>query len=172
MEHNPSWEANRLTVSQIPHILWNSKPATGPYSEPEQSTPCLPSHFLRIHFNNILQSTHGSSNWSLSLRLPHQMPVCTSSLPIRATCTTHLILLDFITRKMCGEEYRSWSSSLCSFLHSPVTSSLLGPNILLSTLFSNRKLSHILKMETLTSQNVGYFLPDYTASRTALVTAI
>jgi hypothetical protein len=26
---------------------------------------------------------------------------------------------------------------LCSFLHCPVTSSLLGPNILLSTLFSN-----------------------------------
>jgi hypothetical protein len=26
---------------------------------------------------------------------------------------------------------------LCNFLHSPVTSSLLGPNILLSTLFSN-----------------------------------
>ena len=34
-------------------------------------------------------------------------------------------------------EYRSLSSSLCSFLHSPVTSSPLGPNILLSTLFSN-----------------------------------
>jgi hypothetical protein len=29
------------------------------------------------------------------------------------------------------------SSSLCSFLHSPVTSSILGPNILLSTIFSN-----------------------------------
>ena len=28
-------------------------------------------------------------------------------------------------------------SSLCSFLHSPHTSSLLGPNILLSTIFSN-----------------------------------
>jgi hypothetical protein len=27
-----------------------------------------------------------------------------------------------------GEEYRSLSSSLCSFLHSPVTSSLIGPN--------------------------------------------
>jgi hypothetical protein len=36
-----------------------------------------------------------------------------------------------------GEEYRSLSSSLCSFLYSPVISSLLGPNILLSTLFSN-----------------------------------
>jgi hypothetical protein len=36
-----------------------------------------------------------------------------------------------------GEQYRSSSSSLCSFLHSPVTSSFLGNNILLSTLFSN-----------------------------------
>jgi hypothetical protein len=36
-----------------------------------------------------------------------------------------------------GEEYRSLNSSLCSFLHYPVTSSHLGPNILLSTLFSN-----------------------------------
>jgi hypothetical protein len=29
-----------------------------------------------------------------------------------------------------------WSSSLCSLLHLSVTSSFLGPNILLSTLFS------------------------------------
>jgi hypothetical protein len=36
-----------------------------------------------------------------------------------------------------GEQYRSLSSSLCSFLHSYVTSSLLDPNILLRTLFSN-----------------------------------
>ena len=35
-----------------------------------------------------------------------------------------------------GEQYRL-SSSLCSFLHSPVTSPLFGPNILLNTLFSN-----------------------------------
>jgi len=34
-------------------------------------------------------------------------------------------------------EYRLLSSSLCSFLHSPVTSFLLGPNILRSTQFSN-----------------------------------
>jgi hypothetical protein len=34
------------------------------------------------------------------------------------------------------EEYKLWSS-LCSFLQTPVTSSLFGPNILLSTLFSN-----------------------------------
>ena len=52
--------------------------------------------------------------------------------PILATFPAYLILLNLIT-----EECRSLSSSLCSFLHSPVTSSLLGPDILLITLFSN-----------------------------------
>ena len=59
------------------------------------------------------------------------------SSPIRVTCAAHLILLDFITRTILGEEYKSFSSSLCSLHHSPVTSSLLGPNILLNTMFSN-----------------------------------
>ena len=36
-----------------------------------------------------------------------------------------------------GEEYKSFSSSLCNLLHSPVTSSFLGPNILLNTMLSN-----------------------------------
>jgi hypothetical protein len=35
------------------------------------------------------------------------------------------------------EGYKLWSSSSCSFLQPHVTSSLFGPNILLSTLFSN-----------------------------------
>ena len=45
--------------------------------------------------------------------------------------------LFLITRTILGEQYRSLSSSLCNFLHSLITSSLLGPNILLSTLLSN-----------------------------------
>jgi hypothetical protein len=45
------------------------------------------------------------------------------------------ILLDLITLTILREEYRLWGSSLCNFLHDP-SSSLLGPNILLNTLFS------------------------------------
>ena len=59
------------------------------------------------------------------------------SSPIRATCPAHLFLLDFITRTILGEQYKPFSSSLCNLLHSPVTSSLLDPNILLNTMFSN-----------------------------------
>src|SRR5215510_2083104 len=67
----------------------------------------------------------------------HTNTLCTPlSSPIRATCPAHLIL-DLTTCTILGEEYRSFSSALCNFLHSPVTSSLLGTNTLLNTLFSN-----------------------------------
>jgi hypothetical protein len=37
----------------LPH---SQQPATFPYPEPYQSSPCPPSHFLKIHFNVILPS--------------------------------------------------------------------------------------------------------------------
>jgi len=57
--------------------------------------------------------------------------------PIHTTYPAHLILLHFIIQIILGREYRSLSSSLCSFLYSPLTSSLLGQNILLNIQFSN-----------------------------------
>ena len=45
-------------------------------------------------------------------------------------------------------EYRSWSSSLCSLLNSLVTSSILGWNISLSTIFSN-------------TLSLSFYLPKY-----------
>jgi hypothetical protein len=61
---------------------------------------------------------------------------------------SHLFLLDLIIRITFGEEYRSLSSTLCSFLHSCVTSSHLGLFIFLSNPFSNTlSLSSSLKCE-------------------------
>src|SRR5215475_7591411 len=96
-----------------------------------------PSNFLMIHLNIILPPTSGSPQWALSLRFPHQHPVHPSLLPHTRHMPAHLTLLDLTTCTILGEEYRSFSSSLCKFLHSPITSSLLGPNTLLNTLFSN-----------------------------------
>ena len=86
----------------------------------------------RISWNQeVHYRIHLSLSWARSIQYTPLL------FPISATCPAHLILLHFITRTIFGEKYRSLSSSVCSFLHSPVTSSLLGPNILINTLFSN-----------------------------------
>ena len=40
-----------------------------------------PSYFLKIHLNIMLPSTPESSKWHISLRFPHQSPICISLLP-------------------------------------------------------------------------------------------
>ena len=145
MVQSPSWEANWFAASQeIPRISRNPKVHYRTHKRPPpvsilgQPNPvCIPtSHLLEIHPNIIHPSTPRSLHWSLSLRFPSPKPYILPS-PHPYVPHAHLILLDFITRTILGEEYRSFSFSLCNLLQCPVTSSLLGPNILLNTLITN-----------------------------------
>jgi hypothetical protein len=99
---------------------YSQEPAIGPYPEPTESTPHPPASLSNINSDPKLPSTLLSSEWSLSFGLSHQNPV---HFP---ACTSHLILLDLVCLMMSGDEYKIRSSSLCSFLHSPVTSSFFG----------------------------------------------
>ena len=117
LEKLPDFAANQ----EIPHILWNPKVHYRTHERPSpvhilsklHPVPTAPSHFLKIHLNIILPSTSWSPQWCLSFRFPHQNLVHNS--PFLHTChmSPHLNFLDFITRTILGEEYRSLSSSLC-----------------------------------------------------------
>ena len=145
MEQSLSWEANKFSRSQeIPRTVRNPK-----VHYRFQCPPPVPilSHINPVHalhptssrFVRIL-SSHLRVGLPCGLfpsGFPTNILYAPPLSPIRATLHAPLILHNLTTRTTRGEQYRSVSSSLCSFLHSTVTSSLFGPNILLNTLLSN-----------------------------------
>ena len=84
------------------------------------------SHVLKIHFNIILPSMSRFPSGLLPSGLPTKTLNAFLPSPIHTTRPADFILLDFITR-LRSKDYRSKSSSLCSLLHSPITSSLSCP---------------------------------------------
>ena len=149
-EQSASWGVSTFSASQeFSHILWNPKVhypihkclTTVPILSQLNPVYACTSHSLNIHLNIIFPSTSVSSKWHLSLRFPHQHPVHTSTLP-RACYMSHPSHSSrFFHLNNIGWEVKILQLlSLCHFLHCPFTSSLLGPNIPLNTLFTKHPL--------------------------------
>ena len=80
------------------------------WSNPIQSIYTHPTSWRSI----LILSTHlrlGLPSGLLPSGFPTKTLYTYFSSPIRATCPAHLILLDFITRTILGEEYKSFSST-------------------------------------------------------------
>ena len=145
MEQSPSWEANSLQiVKKFPSFYRTRRFTTG-----VTSARHLP---LSWASSNLSVPPHPNSSRSIlilssHIRLGLQSGVFPSGFPTKTLYKPLLPHTRYTPRPShfsgfdhpnnSGEEYRSLSSSLCSFLRSRVTSSLLGPNTLLSTLFSH-----------------------------------
>lgn len=147
IDQSPSWEAKVCLGNQeIGYILWDTKvyyrfhkiPLLVPLWRQRNSIYTLKPYFLSSilvlssHLHLGLLSCLFPSGW-----LSDQNFVCISYLPMCATGPAHIIFLNFIVLIIFGEESKVWSCSFCSFLYHPIASSPLGPNFLVSSLFSN-----------------------------------
>ena len=112
----PAFQGTRRFITALTSVRqlslsWAS-PIQSIYSHP---TSCSSILILPTHLRLGLPSGLFPSDF------PSKTLYTPLSSPIRATtCPAHLILLHFITRTILGEKYKSFSSSLCSLLHSPV----------------------------------------------------
>ena len=125
IEQSPTWEANRFSAfKELPAsygtrryiAIFTSTRHLSLYSARTiQSMP--PHHFLKNHLNFILPSTPTAYKCSLVLRFLRQNSLYIIPLPHTCYMPAHLIFLGLITR-LFKRDYRSLSSSLCSFLFS------------------------------------------------------
>ena len=125
MVYSPSWEANWFAGSQgIPRISRNPKVHYRTHKRPPPvSILASPIQSICLHTNSwrsiLILSTHLRLGLPSEL-LPRGFPTKTLYTPlsstILATCPAHLILLDFITRTILCEEYKSFSSSLDHYI--------------------------------------------------------
>jgi hypothetical protein len=117
-----------LTYKRFPELFRHTVRLLGRVISPSQG--------LYLHMTTQHRKTRTNVHALSGIRTndPSNQSTKTHASDRTATVTG---LLALITLTILGEEYKPCSSSLCSFFQRLFTSSLSGPNILLSTLFSN-----------------------------------
>jgi hypothetical protein len=136
----PFWEADLFSASQesrkfIPAFT-SARHLSLSWASSIQSIPPHPPSWRA----NLILSSHlrfGLPSGLFPSGFPTKILYKPFLSPISATCPAQLILVDSFTQSVLDEEYRSLSTSLYSLLHYHVSTSFLGPNILLHTLISN-----------------------------------
>jgi len=137
MEQSPSWQANSHWDSQeFLRILWN------PFI-----TLFTRSSHLSFSWTSSIQSTHFHSislKFIVTLSSHLRLHLSRGLFPFRFSHLSHACYMPRLYQPPWFNHpnntlwtYKLRSSSLCSLLQPPATFSPLGPNILLSTLFSN-----------------------------------
>ena len=144
MVQSPSWETYWFAASQgIPRILWNPKVHYRTQKRPPP-VPILcqpnPVHIPTSWRSNLILSTHLRLGLPSGL-FPSGFPTKTPYAPSPHLYTPHTQPISFFSILSPAQYWASSTDHLAPRYaissSAPVTLSLLGPNILLNTIFSN-----------------------------------
>jgi hypothetical protein len=97
-------------------LLFSQQPATDPYHPVHTFPPISLIYILLLSYHLRLCLPSGLFPSCFPTKTLYEFLIC----PMRATCPTHLILLDLITPIAFGETYKFWSPSYVDVFKLPI----------------------------------------------------